>query len=105
MEEERNGKLTHLNSLLKRNNGKISVLLYRKPAHTDQHLHCSSRHQTSCEESVVYSLCYRAYSIIKNKDGLHKENTRIKQVLKKNRYRESIVKKIFRRITNNHSLL
>ena len=46
----------------------------------------------------------RAYSIITNKDDLHKENARIKQVLKENGYRESIINKIFRRITNNHSL-
>ena len=46
----------------------------------------------------------RAYSIITNKDDLHKENARIKQVLKENGYQESIINKIFRRITNNHSL-
>ena len=45
----------------------------------------------------------RAYSIITNKDDL-KENARIKQVLKENGYQESIISKIFRRITNNHSL-
>ena len=46
----------------------------------------------------------RAYFIITNKDGLHKENARIKQVLKENGYQESIISKIFRRITNNHCL-
>ena len=46
----------------------------------------------------------RAYSIITNKDDLHKENAGIKQVLKENGYQESIISKIFRRITNNHSL-
>ena len=35
---------------------------------------------------------------------LHKEKTRIKQVLKENGYQESIISKIFKRITNNHSL-
>ena len=89
---------------MKRNNGEISVLVYRKPTHTDQYLHYSSHHQTSCKESVVSSLFNRAYSIITNKDDLHKENTRIKQVLRANRYQESIISKIFKRITNNHSL-
>ena len=79
-------------------------MVYRKPTHTDQYLHYISHHQTSCEESVVSSLFNRAYSIITNKDDLHKENARIKQVLKENGYRESIINKIFRRITNNHSL-
>ena len=104
MGEESNGKLAPLNTLLKRNNGKISVLAYRKPAHTHEYLHCSSRHQKSWKESVVSSLFNRAYSIITSKDDLHKENARIKQVLKENGYRESIINKIFRRITNNHSL-
>ena len=103
MEEESNGELAFLDTLLKRNNGEISVLVYRKPTHTDQYLHYSSHHQTSCKESVVSSLFNRAYSIITNKDDLHKENARIKQVLKENGYRESIINKIFR-ITNNHSL-
>ena len=36
--------------------------------------------------------------------NLHKENARIKQVLKKNGHQESIITKIFTRITNSHSL-
>ena len=82
----------------------LPICLYRKPTHTDQYLHYSSHHQTSCKESVVSSLFNRAYSIITNKDDLHKENARIKQVLKENGYQESIISKIFKRITNNHSL-
>ena len=82
MEEESNAELAFLDTLLKRNNGEISVLVYRKPTHTDQYLHYSSHHQTSCKERVVSSLFNRAYSIITNKDHLHKENARIKQVLK-----------------------
>ena len=89
---------------LKQNNGEISVLVYRKPTHTDQQLHYSSNHQTSSKESVVSSLFNRAYSIITNKDDLHKENARIKQVLKENGYQESIISKAFKRITNNHRL-
>ena len=104
MEEESNGELAFLDTFLKQNNGEISVLVYRKCTHTDQYLYYSSHYQTSCKESVVSSLFNRAYSIITNKDDLHKENTRIKLVLKENGYQESINNKIFRRITNNHSL-
>ena len=89
---------------MKRNIGEISVLIYRKPTHTDQYLHLSSHHQTSCKESVVSSLFKGTCSIITNKDELYKENARIKQVLKENEYQESIISKIFKRITNNHSL-
>ena len=41
---------------------------------------------------------------ITNKDDLHKENARIKQVLKENGYQGSIISEIFKRITNNYSL-
>ena len=84
MEEERNGELAFANTLLKRNNGEISVMVYRKPAHTDQYLHYSSHHQISCKETVASSLFNRSHSFITNKDDLHKENARIKQVLKEN---------------------
>ena len=100
MREESNGDLAFLDTLLKRNNCEISVIVYRKPTHTDQYLHYNS-HQKMCKESVVFS---RAYSIITNKDDLHKENTTLKQVLKENRYKESINNKIFKGIKNNHSL-
>ena len=104
MKEESKGQLVFFYILLKRNKGKISVLIYWKSTDTDQYLHYNSHHQTSCKESVVSSLFNRAYSIITNKDDLHTENTRIKQVLKENGYQESILGKIFRRIANNHSL-
>ena len=73
MKEECNGELAFLDTLLKPNNVEISVLVYRKPTHTDQHLHYSSHHQTSCKESVVSSLFNRAYFIITNKDVLLKK--------------------------------
>ena len=104
MEKESNRELAFFDSLLKRNNGEISVLLYRKLTHTDQYLQYSSHHQTSCKESAVSYLFNRAYSVTTNKDDLHKENVRIKQVLKENGYQESIISKMFKRITNNHSL-
>ena len=57
-----------------------------------------------CTESVVSSLFNRTYSIITNKDDSAKENSRIKEVLQENEYQESIIGKIFKRITNIHSL-
>ena len=90
---------------MKRNNVAISILVYRKPTHTKQNLHYSFHHQKSCKKNVVSFLFNRAYSIITNKDDLRKENTEIKQVLRENGYQESIISKIFKRITdNNHSL-
>ena len=44
-EEESNGELTLFATLLKRIIRKISVLVCKKPADTDQYLHCSSHYQ------------------------------------------------------------
>ena len=104
MEEEIIRELASLDTLLKRNYTKIFVLLYMKSTHTDQYLRYSSLHQTPCEEGAVSSLFNKAYSIVNNKDGLIKDNARIKQVLKENGYQESSISKIFERIVNNHSL-
>ena len=82
MEEESNGELAFLDTLLKLNNGEISVLVYRKPTHTDQYLHYSPHHQTSCKKSVVSSLFNREFSIIANKDELRKKKARMKQALR-----------------------
>ena len=56
MEKESNGELAFLDTLLKRNNGEISVLAYKKPTNTDQYLHYSSHHQTSCKIDIEKAL-------------------------------------------------
>ena len=101
---ESNGELAFLDTLLIRNNGKTSVLVDTKPKHTHKYLHYSSDHQTSFKESVVSCLFNRAYSIITNKDDFLKENTTINTMSKENGYQESIISKIFKIITKNHSL-
>ena len=89
IEEKSDRELAFLDSSLKRNNGKISVLVHRKPTYTDQYIYYSSHHEASCQESDASSLFNTAYSIITNKDDLTKENARIKQVLKDNGYQET----------------
>ena len=41
------------NTSLKRNNGKITVLIYRMPTYTDQYLHYNSHYPASCKENVA----------------------------------------------------
>ena len=84
MEKENNRELAFLDSLLRRNNEKISVLLNRKSTDTKQYLHYSSHHQRSCNGSVVSSFFNRVYFISAIKEDVIKESARIKQVLKMN---------------------
>ena len=55
-DEENNGEQGFLDTLLKRNKGKVSLSVYRRPTHTEQYLHYSSHYQTSCKVSVASSL-------------------------------------------------
>ena len=71
--------------------------------HTDQYLHCSSHHQTSCKERIVSLLFNRAYSIIRNKYDLTIIIVKITHMLNENGYQEGIIRKIFKRITNNRN--
>ena len=70
MAEKSTGELAFLETLLKRYNGRISVLVYRIPTHTEQYLHYSFPHQTNCKENAIFILLNRAYSIITNKNDL-----------------------------------
>ena len=82
MDEESNGELAFLDTLLEGNSGEISVLVYRKPIHIGQCLHYSSHYQTSCQERAVSSLFTRTCSIITNKDDLlYKDTYLCKEIL------------------------
>ena len=61
---EINGELAAIDTSIKRDNRKVSVLVYRKAVHTDQCLHHSAHHQTSCKESIFFLLVY--YKIVYN---------------------------------------
>ena len=63
MKEESNGELAFLDALFKLNNGKATVLVYKKLTHTEKYVHYSSHPQTSCKESVVSFLFNKAYCI------------------------------------------
>ena len=96
MEENSNGELAFLETLLKRDNVRIPAFASRLPMHSDQYLPHSSNHQESSKEIFVHSLFNRAYSIITNKVNITKENARIKQLLNWNEYHESILVKSLR---------
>ena len=57
--------LPFLDTMLKRNNdGSISVLVYRKPTHTDQYLNFVSNHPSNTKDAVISALFRRARDIV-----------------------------------------
>ena len=102
IEEEKDGCLAFLDTLIKRKeNGELSVCVYRKPTHTDQYLNFHSNHIASTKDSVVSALFRRARDIISDPRELEKENNRIVNVLTANNYDKQTVMKVKRKIDNN----
>ena len=99
IEEEIDGCLPFLDTKLKRNSdGRISVLVYRKPTHTDQYLNFISNHPTSTKDAVISALFRRARDIVSEHDDLEKENERIINVLLENDYKKSAIMTVKKRI-------
>ena len=77
MEEESNGELAILDTLLKRNNGKMYCYIESLCIlNVTLSLNYNSHHHTSCNESVVSLMFNSADSIITNKDARIKQNVK-----------------------------
>ena len=65
-EEEKSGKIPFLDTLIVRKpNGAIKLLVYRKPTHTDQYLHFNSEHPLHQKMGVVRTLFDLMHSVIR----------------------------------------
>ena len=70
--------------LTRKDNGGISVSVYRKPTHTDQYLYFKSNHSDNTKSAVISSLFRRTREIVSDPKELKKENERIEKVLSAN---------------------
>jgi hypothetical protein len=107
VEEEENGSISFLDVLLTRkDNGKLSKKVYRKPTHTDKYLNFQSYHHLSQKISVIDSLVYRAIRICDD-EFLQEELNHIKTCLMKNNYPplkvEERIRVMKQRIILNHT--
>ena len=76
-----------LNTLLRRReDGSLDVSVYRKPTHTNRHLHFESHHPTHVKTGVVRCLHDRTKGIIRMQYNLQKEVDHLARVLKQNGY-------------------
>ena len=54
-------------------NGRLSIIVYRKPTHMDQYLQWDSHHHLSAKYSVVNTLTYRAKTVCNKPELLQKK--------------------------------
>jgi len=74
-EEEEDKQILFLDTLLvRREDGSVKLLVYRKKTHTDQYLNFSSHHPLKHKPAVIRTLLERCYSIVSEEDDQKKEH-------------------------------
>ena len=86
LEQEEDGKIPFLDTLLRKEDGSLDVSIYRKLTHTDRYLRFKSHHPTDVKGGVVRCFHNTARGIISTQDNLKKEVDHLAGVLKQNAY-------------------
>ena len=97
IETESNGQIAFLDTLVSRNNGKITIEVYRKPTHTDRYLDFNSHHEKKHKISTASNLLNRACNLPNTADGKSKEVKHVSDALKANGYPQSIISNILKK--------
>ena len=77
IEQEQNGQLSFLDTMVTRNNGSLNVNVYRKPTHTDRYLDYNSHHDKQHKISTARTLLHRAAHLPNTNEGKQQEQDRV----------------------------
>ena len=92
IEQECNGKISFLDTLVSRNNGAISIDVYRKPTHTDRYLDFNSHHDKKHKESTAATLLHRALNLPNTSEGKERELNHVYAALESNGYPSKFIR-------------
>ncbi|XP_068691539.1 uncharacterized protein [Montipora foliosa] len=91
IEEENNGQIAFLDTLVSRKNGVAVIDVYRKPTHTDRYLDFSSHHERKHISSTASTLLFRASNLPSTNEGKSRETNYVTDALKANGYPSSVI--------------
>ena len=81
---QENGTIPFLDTLVKPEaDNFLSITVYRKPTHTDQHLQWDSHHNLAAKYSVISTLIHRARTVCTRPELLNKEIHHLRKVMTK----------------------
>ena len=86
IEQENNGQIPFLDTLISRNNDTISINIYRKPTHTDRYLDFNSHHDKKHKVSTAATLLHRALNLPNATEGRNRETKKVYSALQSNGY-------------------
>ena len=81
-EKESEGKLPFLDTLIvRKEDGSLKLLVYRKPTHTDQYLNYESHHPLHQKLGVIRTLFDRKNNIVTEEDDKREEEKKVREAL------------------------
>jgi hypothetical protein len=81
MEQEHDGKLSFLDTLITRNNGTLTIDVYRKPTHTGRYIDYNSHHDKQHKISTTQTLLHRAATLPNTEQGKQQERIHVTNAL------------------------
>ena len=97
IEEENNGQISFLDTLVSRKNGVTVIDVYRKPTHTDRYLDYSSHHENKHKVSTASTLLFRAANLPSTCEGKARETSYVTEALKANGYPPTVISNILKK--------
>ncbi|KAL9974354.1 hypothetical protein ACROYT_G011378 [Oculina patagonica] len=97
IEEENNGQISFLDTLVSRKNGVIVIDVYRKPTHTDRYLDYSSHPEIKHKVSTASTLLFRAANLPSTCEGKARETSHVTEALKANGYPPTVISNILKK--------
>ena len=90
-EQENNGQIPFLDTLISCNNGTISKNIYRKPTHTDRYLNFNSHRDKKHKVSTTATLLHRALNLPNTNEGRNREIDKVYSALQSNGYLSNFI--------------
>ena len=99
IEEENNGQISFLDTLVSRKNDVTVIEVYRKPTHTGRYLDFSSQHEMKHKVSAASTLLFRAANLPSTIEGKACETNHVSEALKANGYPPAVISNILKKKT------
>ena len=94
IEHEKNCLISFLDTLVSRDNGKLSLNVYRKATHTDRYLDFHSHHDKNHKISTAATLVHRATNLLNSETGRGQEIKHVYSALESNGYPTNLITQI-----------
>lgn len=102
-ELEANNELNFLDITIKKDNGKFSFKIYRKPTTTDTTIHATSHHPLSHKMAAYNSFVNRMLKVPLSPEAYHEEKNILKHIAISNGYSPAIIDNLIKKQLNNMS--